>query len=67
MTPEEFIKKKTAEGITRTAAVAMMSRVCGVSERRVWTWLQGNAVPPYARRLLDIWATCLPHQRQAWF
>lgn len=67
MTPEEFIARHTAGGITRTAAVVLLARACGVGQRRVWDWLQGKPVPAYAQRLLHIWSDCTPAQRQKWY
>ena len=67
MTPEEFIAHAQAKGLTRTGAVSQLAHICGVGERRVWHWLQGNPLPTYAQRLLDIWQACTPAQRAHWY
>lgn len=60
MTPQEYIEKRKAAGITATAAVRELCAICGVSEPSAWHWVSGTEQPhrkPAAAvcRLLDAW------------
>ena len=65
--PFEFTKRRGEEGVSLSAAVKELARICSVSERSVWRWLDGSDVPPYAEKLLAIWADSNADQRAAWF
>ena len=65
--PFEYTKQREEEGVTLSAAVKELACICSVSERSVWRWMDGSDVPPYAAKLLSIWADCTPEQRDTWF
>lgn len=67
MTAEEYITQRLHEGGSLTRAVKEIASICSVGERSVWEWHGGRPVPPYAAKLLAIWAACTPEQRKEWF
>lgn len=67
MTAKEYITQRLQDGGSLTRAVKEISAICSVGERSVWEWHQGRVVPPYAAKLLRIWADCSPAQRERWF
>jgi hypothetical protein len=62
-----FTKQRVEQGVSLSAAAKELARICGVSERSVWRWLDGAEMPTYAQRLLTIWADSSPEQRAEWF
>ena len=67
MTAKEYIEQRVADGRSLTQAVKELAAICSVGERSVWEWHSGRVVPPYAAKILRIWAECSPDQRQKWF
>lgn len=65
--PFEYTRLRGEEGVSLSAAVKELARICSVSERSVWRWMDGSDVPPYATKLLAIWADSNADQRAAWF
>lgn len=63
----EFLTQRQAEGLSLSAAVRELAAVCGASERTVWRWLDGAAMPVWAQRLLRIWSECDQVSRRRWF
>lgn len=64
---QRFIQQRQAEGLSLSAAVRELAAVCGASERTVWRWHDGAAMPVWAQRLLRIWSDCDPESRRRWF
>lgn len=68
VTLQEFIASRQAEGLSLTAAVALVCAVTAASPRAVWIWVKGERpVPETHRRLLQVWSDCNPDQRRRWF
>ena len=67
MTASEFVARRVKDGCSLTSAVKELASICSVGERSVWEWHKGRVVPPYAAKVLRIWAECSPEQRERWF
>ena len=67
MTPTQYIALRQSEGLNLTTAASELASITGCSMRSVWSWLKGSKVPAYAQKLLAIYSTCNPAQRDLWF